>query len=193
MASKKITKDFVGLPIEKLIAGPMIASAHAQAELCKIYLEYIFELAFGEEDPGDSTKTQTVTFNLERPVTNSTTGDVSTETVKIEAPVISLVPVPAFLMQKTQVNFSMEVKKQTAEKDTEDKTGKLKIGGSFFGFGANISGTISTTRENTRSTDKSAKYDISALAGQQPPSEGMAKLTQLFASSMEPIKTSTDG
>ena len=41
--------------------------------------------------------------------------------------------------------------------------------------------------ESTRSTDKSAKYDIYARAVQQQPVEGMAKLSSIFASVIEPV------
>ena len=37
-------------------------------------------------------------------------------------------------------------------------------------------------------SDSSAKYNIYARTVQQPPSEGMAKLTALLAQTMEPIK-----
>ena len=47
--------------------------------------------------------------------------------------------------------------------------------------------------QNTRTTDQSAKYDIFARASQQPPAEGMAKLTSLFASVVEPIEAEGSG
>lgn len=47
--------------------------------------------------------------------------------------------------------------------------------------------TIISDSEHRRQTDSSATYKIHARAIQQPPSEGMAKLTSLFAQAMEPI------
>ena len=58
----------------------------------------------------------------------------------------------------------------------------------FWGCSASITGNVAASQSRTRSTDSSAKYQIHARAVQQAPSEGMAKLTALFASAMEPIE-----
>lgn len=66
-------------------------------------------------------------------------------------------------------------------------------GYSGWGFHADISGKVSSHTENTRSTDKSAKYEIYARAVQQQPVEGMAKLSSIFASVIEPITSDGSG
>lgn len=64
---------------------------------------------------------------------------------------------------------------------------------SAWGFSSSVTGKVTTSHENTRTTDQSAKYDIFARASQQPPAEGMAKLTALFASVVEPIEAEGSG
>lgn len=186
----KFTDDFVGLPIDDLIAGPIIASARAQGQLAQVYLDYVFKLAFKEGDP--TKDSNIVSFNLERPVTDGA-GNISSESVTVSAPLISLVPVPAFLMQETTVEFTMEVKSHTADTSKTEAEVGTEVSANYWGIHAKITGSVSTSREHTRTTDKSAKYNIQARAIQQAPSEGMAKLTQLFASFMEPIPVGGGG
>jgi hypothetical protein len=146
----------------------------------KFYLDQVFKLAWKDGNPEN--ETNVIKFNLTRPVTSGT-GQISKQTIEVEAPLLSLVPVPAFTMQEATVQFTMEVK--TSETSKEEAG--FKVGGSYWGATAEVSGSVTNTSENTRSSDQSAKYDIFAKAVQQPPAEGMAKLTQIFASVIEPI------
>ena len=90
-------------------------------------------------------------------------------------------------MNETTVDFAMEVHEQTV--DTSSNTTSLTNTDSFnfWGCSASITGSVAATTSRTRTTDNTSKYFIHARAVQQAPSEGMAKLTSLFAASMEPI------
>ncbi len=109
---------------------------------------------------------------------------------EIHAPLLSLVPVPSFTMDEATVRFNMEVKNQEVSKETLSEESSATGSFSAWGFKASISGKVSSSRENTRSTDQSAKYELFARAVQQQPAEGMAKLTSIFASVIEPIEPS---
>lgn len=187
-----ITNDFVGLPLGLLVSQPIIEVAKGQAELCNVYLDQLFKLAFKTiPDPNSdaAVETKVVKFTLNRTVVDANGGGTKTVPVTVEAPLLSLVPVPAFTMDEATVQFTMEVKESTAEKDTSTSTTSFQSGFSAWGFNASVSGNVSTSKENTRTSDKSAKYDIFARAVQQPAAEGMAKLTSIFASVIEPITT----
>ncbi len=185
-----ITNDIVGTPLGLLVSQPIIEVAKGQAELCNVYLDQLFRLAFKsmpDTEKGESVEARVVKFKLNRTVVDATSGATKVVPIEVEAPLLSLVPVPAFTMDEATVRFTMEVKDVVTEKvSNTDNTGFQSSFGSW-GFSASVSGNISTTRENTRTSDKSAKYDIYARAAQQPPAEGMAKLTSLFASIIEPI------
>jgi hypothetical protein len=129
---------------------------------------------------------------VDRPVQKDD-GTVTTQNVSIKAPLISLVPVPTFTMDEMTVDFDMEVKdSQISSSDTSTK-GDTNINvKTWFGLKANISGSVTSDTSHKRETDSSATYKIHARAIQQPPSEGMAKLTALFAQMMEPIPTTNN-
>jgi hypothetical protein len=177
-------QQFAGLPLGQLICSPIIEVAKGQAELCRVYLDFVFKLAYKDGKVGG--ETNIVSFNLNRPVTDNA-GNISQQAITVNAPLITLVPVPAFTMDEAEVSFSMEVKEATVDTNETSKSVTSQFGFSYWGFSANISGSVSSKSTHTRSTDFSAKYDVKARAIQQPPAEGMAKLSTVFASVIEPI------
>ena len=118
---------------------------------------------------------------------------VTPKGLEVEAPLLSLVPVPAFTMDEATVQFTMEVKDIKTDKSGSASSLDTMAKFSAWGFSSSVTGKVTTSHENTRTTDQSAKYDIFARASQQPPAEGMAKLTALFASVVEPIEAEGSG
>lgn len=179
-----VAQQFAGLPLGQLVCSPIIEVAKGQAELCRVYLDFVFKLAYKDGKVGG--ETNIVSFNLNRPVTDNA-GNISQQAIVVNAPLISLVPVPAFTMEEAEVSFTMEVKEATVDTSEQSKSVTSEFGFSYWGFSGKISGTVSAKSSNTRSTDHSAKYDIKARAVQQDPAEGMAKLSTVFAAVIEPI------
>lgn len=179
-----IADQFAGLPLGQLIAQPLVEVAKGQAELCEVYLSYLFRMAYKDGKKGE--QTNILEFTLNRQII-SEEGASSVVPIKVQAPLLSLVPVPAFVMDEATVRFNMEVTEQTLSKNTGTEEVTASYGSSFWGCHANITGKVAATQENTRKTDHSAKYEIYARAVQQEPAEGMAKLTSIFASVIEPV------
>lgn len=184
-----ISKSFECLPIDQLICAPIVAVAEGQAELCRVYLNNLFSLAFKDKE---HTKINSIDFQLQRMIVGES-GEAKTQDLKVIAPLLSLVPVPAFTMEEATVRFTMEIKEVNTQKNESSSEGSMDAGFSKWGFHANISGKVTTSSSNTRTSDHSAKYDIFARAVQQPPAEGMAKLTAIFASVIEPIEAGGQG
>jgi len=185
-----VADSFAGLPLGLLICGPIIEVAKGQSELCKVYLDYVFKLAWkdGKQD-GDLNM---ISFKLNRPVTDGK-GSISQQAIQVNAPLLSLVPIPAFTMEEATVQFTMEVKQQIVDTHSSEETATATAGFSHWGFNASFSGSVTNKSSNTRTSDQSAKYDIFARAIQQPPAEGMARLNSIFASVIEPINVGGGG
>ncbi|MCL2840541.1 MAG: DUF2589 domain-containing protein [Defluviitaleaceae bacterium] len=181
-----ISKSFESLPIGQLICTPILEVAKGQSELCRVYLQHLFSLAFIDGDPEKGVNS--IKFKLNRQVVDTETGDSKLQEIDVEAPIIALVPVPAFTMQEATVRFSMEIKEVATDKSTHKAEAGFDAGFSRWGFSAKVNGKVSTSKENTRTSDHSAKYEIYARASQQMPAEGMSKLSQIFASVIEPIE-----
>ena len=184
-----ITQQFAGLPLGVLICQPIIEAAKGQMALCRVYIETLFELAFDNPsaDPKDRV-TRVIPFKFDRLIIDKVTGQTTTKQMELNVPLISLVPLPAFTMDEISVDFNMEIKESTVDTSSSHQDFGTTESFSFWGMDAQVTGNISADSSHTRNTDNSAKYSIHAHAIQQPPSEGMAKLTSLFAASMEPIE-----
>ena len=198
-------KAFVGLPIENLICAPIIGAAKGQRALAQETLSFVNDLAFTKKDNKDGSKNANIiNMNFDRLTNSSTTGEVAHVNQTMQMPLIAIAPVPCFAMKDLAVDFSMEIKQSTSNTDTSSSSKKTDASGSVsvkasWGFGSvkasgsySTSGTVSASKTNTRTSDFSAKYNISATATQMPPTEGMAKFTQTMASMMEPISTSSE-
>jgi len=182
MADNDLVQNFKGLPMGELIGGPLHASCAAQVELAEAMISAMEVIGFKDD------KTRTIDFDLERPVLDNKTGTISKETVTIHAPTLGLVPLPALLIDLVTIDFNMEVKNVETSKATTDASVEVNASAKFLWYKASIKGTVSTHRENTRESDKSAKYTVHVEAKQQPPTEGMGKLMQLLSSAVDPIE-----
>ena len=137
-------------------------------------------MKIGFDDDGN---TRLLKFDLERPEETET--GYTTHKVEVQAPFLGLVPIPSLLVEDTTIEFQMEVsatetKKETTGSEVNTST-EAKYG--IFGLGGkvNVSGKVTSARENTRSTNQSAKYQVRVYARQQPPTEGMARLMDTMA------------
>tara|TARA_Y100001938_G_scaffold150033_1_gene239300 strand:- start:4911 stop:5543 length:633 start_codon:yes stop_codon:yes gene_type:complete len=206
MATQDTTvKAFVGLPIEDLITAPIIGAAKGQRALAAETLSFVEDLAFtGKENEDGSKEANIINVSLDRLTNSSTTGQVSHVNQKIQMPVISLVNIPNFAMDTMEIDFVMSVGQTSSSTSSSDKSSDSSSsasvsGGASWGWGHvsasashTVSGHVASSKSNTRATDFSAKYEVHATAKQLPPAEGMAKFTQIMASVIEPISTSSE-
>ena len=206
MATQDTTvKAFVGLPIEDLICAPIIGAAKGQRDLAQETLSFVNDLAFLPKDNDDGSKNANIIdVSLDRLTNSSTTGEVQHVNQKIQMPMISLVNIPNFAMDTMEIDFVMSVGQTSSHTDTSSKSSDSSTsgsvsGGASWGWGHvsasashSVSGHVASSKSNTRATDFSAKYEVHATAKQLPPTEGMAKFTQIMASVIEPISTSSE-
>ena len=117
-----ITNDFVGVPLGLLVYQPIIEVAKGQAELCNVYLDQLFKLAFKtmpDTSKDESVEARVVKFKLNRTVVDVASGSTKVVPIEVEAPLLALVPIPAFTMDEATVRFTMEVKDIVAQKNTD--------------------------------------------------------------------------
>lgn|SRR5574344_1059101 len=97
---------------------------------------------------------------------------------------------PSLLIDRVDVDFQMEVTDTNTSKTTETTDVSSNISAKWFAVQASISGKVSSSRENTRTTNQTAKYQVHVSASQQPQTEGLSKLMDIMASCIEPIPNS---
>ena len=185
-----IASQFVGLPIEDLIVSPMIGMAKGQAKLNDVTWKYISEVAFETDKDTGKSKTRFLDVQLNRYVTNPDTGEQELQQINSMVPMLPLVPLPSLAITSADIEFTMEVKQSSMSKSSTDAKVETSasVSGGFWGvkYSASISGSVATHKENTRSTDNSAKYNVKVHAEQLPATEGMSKLSDMLNMMMEP-------
>lgn len=189
-STKLVTTDnemankMTGLPMRELIASPLIAVCEAQTMLTSSSFDFMNKIGFNSAN-----KTRLLEFEFERSVKNID-GSMGTNTVAVKAPLLGLVTTPNLLIEDVHIEFQMEVTTTEMLKQKTDAEALAKASyKGWFGLSAEMQGKVSSSRETTRSTNQTAKYQVSINARQQPPSEGMSKLMDLFASCIEPIES----
>lgn len=196
-----IAQNFRGLPMSELIGGPLIAASDAQVALANNLAKFINDVGF-EPDPKnkDQLKARQVSFSFTRPRQTGTvevdSGMVNygSETVELSVPFLALVNVPSLFIRTVDIDFEMEVHDTTTEKTSSDtkvdaKT-ETKFGFLFARSTLNINGSVASHRENTRTSDTSAKYHISVHAEDTGPAEGLSRVLDILQSAISPIKVS---
>ena len=182
-ADSNVTDKFKGLPMRELIAAPLIAAAEAQQELAATAWNFYKQIAFDD----DGKTARVLEFDIKRPIQQD--GVMTTMPQSVKAPFIGLVPIPSLLIDRVDVDFQMEVTDTSNVKSTINAKVETKVSGKSWLISAEISGKVTTARENTRMTNQTAKYQIYVSASQQPQTEGLSKLMDIMASCIEPINT----
>ena len=167
----------------------------------------------GKLDPW-SGKTRTVKFRFTRPVQlvpaqpavpehddpnnpgtkipqkDAVPAKIGQEDVELEVPVLAIVKVPALSITQVDVTFDMEVKSAESSKSSEDKSGSVeaqaKFGWGLWGGSVSIKGSVATHKENTRSSDNSAKYHVEVHAKDSGMPEGLSRVLDILQQSIAP-------
>jgi hypothetical protein len=184
-----IAQQFAGLPIEDLIVSPSVGMAKGQAKLNDVTWKYISEVAFVTDKDG-KTQARSLDVEMNRVVTDGTTGEQTVQTLYSKVPMLPLVPLPSLAITSADIEFSMEVKTSEVDKSSTDTESSIQASasGGFWGmkYSVSMAGKVATHKENTRSTDNSAKYNVKVHAEQLPATEGMLKLSDYLTQMLEP-------
>jgi hypothetical protein len=187
-----IKNGLTGLPISELIGNPLIAASKAQFSLAETALTFINKIGFIEKD--GKRQANLLEFKIQQPIISKDgTGDgkITYTPVDVQAPMLGLVPLPSLLIEDVSVDFQMEISTSTASKEEDKSEAELKAGVSAgWGWGkasVEFTGKVSSSRENTRSTNQTAKYNVRVNARQQQQTEGLSKLMDIMAACITPI------
>ena len=163
-----IANQFTGLPIENLIAAPLMAACEGQKALAQSTAQFITEVGMDKDG-----KTRSVAFKYAD----------GTESVALDVPLLSIINIPSLCVDEIDINFDMEVSTQTASKSSTDSSAELSVKAGFGCWSASFTGKVSHHSENSRKSDTSAKYTI-AVKGKQEKPEGLMKVLDMLNNSI---------
>ena len=189
----KMSEQFGGLPMDTLIGAPLSAACDAQIRLATATSEFIETIGF--EKVGDKTQVRMVPFSFQKPEQIADpNGDIKIVNTdyKMNIPFISIVSVPTLQVTEVDVNFMMEVKSSFSESTKDDKQASFEAEAEAkFGMWSvkvKAQGSVASSKETQRSSDNSAKYDVSVKARQQGTPEGLSRVLDILQQTIVPIK-----
>ena len=181
--------QFAGLPMQDLIGGPLMAACDAQTQLALAQADFINDVGMEVGEDGVK-RTRQIEFMTSQPVTQAD-GSVTQNTVKISAPLLSILNIPSLAVQEVRINFQMEVKSSFSDTDKKEASASLEVeaagGWGPFSVKVKVNGSVSSSRETTRASDNSAKYDVSVVALDRGTPEGLMKLLDILNKCVVPI------
>ena len=171
--------EFKGLPMDQLIGGPLEAACKANLQLAQGTAQFIRDVGFNTD--GKTIRTAEFAYK---------NGDTQ---VDINVPLLAIVNIPSLKIQSVDIVFDMEVKTSDTSKSSSSKEAKLAIeakgGWGPFSVKASLSGSVASHKENTRSTDKSAKYHVEVKAIDTGMPEGLARVLDIMNKTIVPPST----
>lgn len=180
-----IGKEFDGLNMEQLIGGPLAAAATGSTLLANSTANFIKTIGFDE-----SGKIKTAAFAYQKRTVNED-GTTNMDEMRIDMPLLAIVPIPNLQVDEVNILFDMEVKQSESSRQALDVgatlTGSLGIGP----IKVSISGSVSVHQENTRSSDNSAKYHVDVRATNHGTPEGLARVLDMMAANVAPTLVGT--
>lgn len=191
---KNVAGYYNDLPISQLIGAPLKAACESQIALASAAYDFMLKIGYNTDKDGKPTKEpRLLTFDLERPVETPTS--IQVNKIKVQAPFLGLVPIPALLIEDVSIDFQMEVTATNQEHDKTEAEATLKAGYNppLSPVNVEVTGKVTTSRENTRTTNQTAKYQVHVNARQQPPTEGLARLMDIMATCTAPLQISGGG
>lgn len=187
-----MASQFKGLPMADLIGSPLTAACDAQIRMAVATADFIKTIGFfppeaGNKDPHAVGGLRTAKFAFHR---NTVDGK---ELVELDVPLLAIVKVPALSITRVDVTFDMEVKSSSASKDSTDASLTVGVeasgGWGPFSVKVNVQGSVASHKENTRSSDNSAKYHVEVHAIDSGLPEGLARVLDIMGQAiMAPAK-----
>lgn len=190
-----ISDQFKGLPMADLIGGPLDAACDAQIKLAAATENFIRTIGFLPDatDPTKTGETRTALFKFTRPyddLTDPADPKIGSEEVTLEVPLLAIVNVPNLAIKNVDITFDMEVKSSFSQQQKDAKSGSVSASAQF-GFGCfsakvSIKGSISSSKEQTRKSDNSAKYHVEVHASDDGMPEGLSRVMDILQSAAVP-------
>ena len=175
-----IAQQFAGLRMDQLIGGPLSAAADASTQLANSTASFINKVGFDSNG-----KARTVAFGYQKRSMNDD-GTSNLDEMKVEVPMLAIVPIPNLQIDEVNILFDMEVKQSEQSESSTDMSASMSGSGKFLFVKVNVSGSVSSHSSNTRSSDNSAKYHVDVRATNHGTPEGLARVLDMMAANVAP-------
>jgi hypothetical protein len=189
-----MAEQFKGLPMQELIGAPIRAACDAQVALARSTASFIETVGVEKDASGKPTGPRHVKFEYNRMVENphfdpddADSKPFVDQHVEIAVPLLAIVPIPNLGIDVVDVTFDMEVKSSVKSKESFAWEVGGSVSGEVWGLAVEIHGSVTSSSENTRSSDNSARYHVQVHAKDKGTPEGLARVLDMLHQSISPV------
>lgn len=172
--------------MKSLIGGPLTAAADASVLLARSTADFINDVGFDAHG-----RIRTAAFGYQRRSANDD-GTSNLEEMKVDVPILAIVPIPNLQIDEVNVLFDMEVKQSERSEKSTDLGASMSGTARFGPIKVSITGSVSSHSSNTRSSDNSAKYHVDVRATNHGAPEGLARVLDMMAANISPMLVSSE-
>ncbi|MBO5032736.1 MAG: DUF2589 domain-containing protein [Lachnospiraceae bacterium] len=176
-----IAEQFAGLQMDQLIGAPLRAAADAGTQLANSTADFINRVGFDAEG-----KVRTAAFGYQRRSVNED-GTSNLDEMKVDVPMLAIVPIPNLQVDEVNILFDMEVKQSERQESGMDLSASITGGVRLGIVKVSVTGSISAHQSHTRSSDNSAKYHVDVRATNHGTPEGLARVLDMMAANVAPM------
>lgn len=182
--------EFQKLPLDYLIASPLIAAVNAQRATAETTKNFIMSF-LTKDGATDNYTPQTVKFLLDVQQADAN-GRLQDTKVKLDVPLLSIVPVPHLRIDSLTTHFKYEVNQvvKSSQQNENNIAGTATAGLKFLPFlNLSLNGSLSSRSAEESSTNRSGTLEITVHASEAPIPEGLSRLLSMLAKMAEPRPT----
>lgn len=180
-----IAEQFAGLDMEQLIGEPLRAAAGASTLLADTTANFINKVGFDEAG-----KVRTAAFVYQKRSVNED-GTSNLDEMKVDVPMLAIVPIPNLQVDEVNILFDMEVKQSERSESSLDMGATISGTVNLGVVKVSVTGSVSAHQSNTRSSDNSAKYHVDVRATNHGTPEGLARVLDMMAANVAPALVGT--
>lgn len=187
--------ELPALPIDSLIASPLLGVMNAQLATARQYADFLMHTCV--DDQG---RAVTLDFAVDQAEVDGEGRAAGTRTHRLQLPLLAALPHPNLSVTRTRIAFEMEIttsEHESAEDDVRGRTPGASAGadpGPAARRPATFYGRISHHREQGRRTDSRARLSMEIEAERGDPPESLMRVIDFLTESLtRPVRVDTAG
>jgi len=165
------------LPMDHMIAVPILAAVNAQIRASKLYVDFINDVGMKDGKP------IMIPFTYEEDKIG-VDGQIAGHSVRrMNVPLLAILEHPAMNVDSMTIDFEMEVSTMESEHSMTSAEGGFDASVGWGPFSVHVHGKVSHKSEQTRSTDTRSKYSFHVQVKHVGQSEGMKRVLDALVDS----------
>ena len=170
-----IDKGLIGsviaaLPLDKMIAGPLMAMIQAQVAASKAYADFLMGVCIQDG------KAVSVQFEYDETLVDEQGVYKGTVSKNMRIPLLAAISHPNITIEEGTIDFELNITQSAQDSSTTSASGSFSSSLGWGPFSVSVKGSASHKSTQTRKTDTRARYAITTKIVRQDPPEALMRV-----------------